>query len=356
MSLVKIPFLFTGLLSGYGMLTPPQPQVPTRDRHREVKPFERWFSATVRIHSIVLKVCIWRPASQFPSVLTPSILGISVRHAPGRNGCNRRRPLASPPILHSHSRHTCSRPRLPRATHYLLTRLPRDLGPRDLRGYCPLPVLLHARPLLHLRSIHPRRAHARPGRLVRRRTPPELCLRRAQPRRPWANARGPRIMVPRVRDYANARRSHRRGCICRANHLCEPVDGLALLGGRPDFAEALWARVGRVRGKGAVALDSIRLLTASASRGHGPSERRNERRRAERHSGLNIDDRSEEAGHSIVSPTVHCMIYNCCRFHHIKYNLCSALSDSSSLVPYITFFKGSVPASSRIRGQRAMVA
>lgn len=61
MSLVKIPFLFTGLLSGYGMLTPPQPRVPTRDRHREVKPFERWFSATVRIHAIILKVLVLQP-------------------------------------------------------------------------------------------------------------------------------------------------------------------------------------------------------------------------------------------------------------------------------------------------------
>lgn len=56
MSLIKLPFLFTGLLSGYAILTPPQARVPTRDRCREVKPFERWFSATVRIHSILLKV------------------------------------------------------------------------------------------------------------------------------------------------------------------------------------------------------------------------------------------------------------------------------------------------------------
>ncbi|KAH9933026.1 uncharacterized protein B0H18DRAFT_928721 [Fomitopsis serialis] len=56
MSLTKIPFLFTGLLSGYTITTPPQPKVATPDLHRDVKPFERWFSATVRIHSIVLKV------------------------------------------------------------------------------------------------------------------------------------------------------------------------------------------------------------------------------------------------------------------------------------------------------------
>ncbi|KAH9836298.1 uncharacterized protein C8Q71DRAFT_708473 [Rhodofomes roseus] len=55
MSLVKIPLLFTGLLSGYVILTPPQPKVSTKDRHQDVKPFERWFSATVHIHSIALK-------------------------------------------------------------------------------------------------------------------------------------------------------------------------------------------------------------------------------------------------------------------------------------------------------------
>ncbi|KZT69992.1 hypothetical protein DAEQUDRAFT_234767 [Daedalea quercina L-15889] len=61
MSLVKLPFLFTGLLSGYAITSAPQPKVATVDRHRDVRPFERWFSATVRIHSFILKVLTCGP-------------------------------------------------------------------------------------------------------------------------------------------------------------------------------------------------------------------------------------------------------------------------------------------------------
>ncbi|KAH9829950.1 uncharacterized protein C8Q71DRAFT_384278 [Rhodofomes roseus] len=57
MSLVKIPFLVAGAVSGYVVMTAPNPKVPVKQR-AEVNAFERFFSETVRLYTLGFKALI----------------------------------------------------------------------------------------------------------------------------------------------------------------------------------------------------------------------------------------------------------------------------------------------------------
>ncbi|KZT64362.1 hypothetical protein DAEQUDRAFT_732751 [Daedalea quercina L-15889] len=60
-SLVKLPFLFPGLAAGYVLMTSPQPKIPVEKHSRDVRPYERFFSAALSSVSKIAKTLLCGP-------------------------------------------------------------------------------------------------------------------------------------------------------------------------------------------------------------------------------------------------------------------------------------------------------